>query len=264
MIYYINLDGELERDTFIRNELAQAGLRAERIAGVRGAETPYLTAGEAGCYASHRKAWSAILERGVAWALVLEDDASLVPGFRLKLDALLLDLPMQWDLVHLYGEARFSLPLRQTGEHTIVRYSRAPAGSVGYLISNAGARKLLHTKTLRWPVDTDFRRPWHFRLESYGVEPPLVEHIFELPGTIATRSRGRRGIGRNPLHSLRGACWSIQRLGLTWWLYAACGNALHKTLKALVPRKILKRQPHNERQETRHGKEAHAMAKPVL
>ena len=185
------------------------------------------------------KAWSTLLVSSHPHALVLEDDA-LVPGNLAELVDLTIDaLPKDWDLVHLYAdEGRPARPLCPVGDdHKLVRHARAPSGCVGYLISRSGAQKLSRQELRCWPVDTDFRRPWHFQLNSYGVRPPLVKHDSQFPSAIlraGPRSRRRRGIAiSNPLHSFQGATWNLKRLGLSWWLYSYAVNSSRRLTRAI-------------------------------
>ena len=119
-------------------------------------------------------------------------------------------LPKHWDLVHLYDRDEYpARPLGAVGtEHELVRYSRVPGGCVAYLISRSGARKLRRRELRSWPLDTDFRRPWHFDLDSYGIRPALIDHDNDFTSAIlkrGPRSRRRRGITlSSPLHSLQG------------------------------------------------------------
>ena len=90
--FYINRDQDEHRRQYIEEELARAGIAGQRVRGVDGTSLPNdlagfffadgsrvtrLSAGEVGCYGSHLRAARAIIEQGVAFALVLEDDAVL-------------------------------------------------------------------------------------------------------------------------------------------------------------------------------------------
>ena len=94
----INLDGERERWAHISAEAERAGLEVERIPAVSGFDVPdrlrhkffdgsapvpssLLLPGEVGCYASHLLAYERIIESGLDWALILEDDVRLTSDF---------------------------------------------------------------------------------------------------------------------------------------------------------------------------------------
>ncbi len=245
-VLYINLDHDRDRRAHIECRLAQDGLDPVRIDAL---EPPFilpdalfataLSVGEIGCYASHMKAWDTLIASGRPYALVLEDDAQVPPNIAELVQKTLTALPEHWDLVHLYDrEHHPARPLRTLSEeHALVRYSRVPGGSVAYLISRTGARKLRRQSVRCWPLDTDFRRPWHFNLDSYGVRPPLIEHNSDFDSALlrrGPRSRRRRGLAfSSPLHSLEGAIWNIRKLGPRWWLHCLALNSWRRFVKAV-------------------------------
>ena len=242
--FYINLDRDVDRRLHIEQELAQPNLWPIRVRAL-GPLSPHgifeqsISAGEIGAYASHMKAWSTLLASDHPYALIVEDDACVPTNLGMLAQSIIRALPNDWDLVHLYDDenrpARAICPI--DARHELVRYSRAPRGCVGYLVSRSGAQKLSRHEMRCWPVDTDFRRPWHFGLESYGVRPAPIGHTNDFASAVLSvgpRSRARRGIkASNPLHSLQGAIWNIRRLGLSWWLYAAAVNASRRIGRAI-------------------------------
>ncbi|MBZ0211499.1 MAG: glycosyltransferase family 25 protein [Hyphomicrobium sp.] len=251
--FYINRDCDEDRRAAIELELRTAGIAAERIRAVEGLAVPEdlrayffdaerlssaLKPGEVGCYASHLKALKTMIERGLEYALILEDDAVLPRDLRRVIDDVLACLPHSWDLVHLCGDPRRAVkPVRRLKHRgTLVRYSRVPSGTVGYLISRGGARKFLAPIKRSWPVDTDFRRPWLFGLETYGVAPKIIDHSDSLPSPIQSmggRARARRGLPRpsfhswtgNPLHCPEGVYYNFRALGPLSWARCSLENA---------------------------------------
>ena len=186
--FYLNRDCDLERRAAIEAELGQAGLTGERICAVNGLAVPAdlrgyffdgdrlasrLKPGEVGCYASHLKALNLIVARGLDCALVLEDDALLPRDLAQSIEAILATLPEDWDFVHLCGDASRAIkPIAKSGiRGKLVRYSRIPGNTQGYLISRQGAQKFLVPATRYWPVDTDYRRPWQFGLQRIWCCP---------------------------------------------------------------------------------------------
>ncbi len=254
--FYINRDCDEGRRIAIENGLRDVGINAERVSAVDGLEVPanledyffvskkqvsQLNAGEIGCYASHLKVASIIVDRVLPSALVLEDDAILPKNFAEHLKNILATLPEGWDIVHLSGDnSRAVKPIgRLDGSHILVRYSRVPAGTVAYLISQAGAKKFLVPLKRYWPVDTDMRQPWRFKFQIYGVVPKIVGHCDELPSAIISkgeRSRLRRGLPRpirgswtgNPLHTPHGFFYNLKILGPTWWLRCYVRNSVRR------------------------------------
>lgn len=245
-VFFINRDVDEERRAAVETEVKSAGLVGERLRAVEGLSVPEslkpyffesgklhsdLRPGEVGCYASHLMIHQLVVERGLPYALVIEDDAVLAPDFQKSVRYILAGLPKSWDAVHLFNDPpRAVKPLGEVEPgRMLVRYSRIPAGTVGYLISRQGAQKFLRPVKRYWPVDTDFRRPWLFDWQVFGVVPPIVSHREDTPtspiGLMGGRSRRRRGIQfpsreawtGNPLHCPESFYFNVKALGPIWW-----------------------------------------------
>jgi glycosyl transferase, family 25 len=261
-VFFINRDCDKERRAALQDELLKADLAAERISAVNGLDVPPslhsyfftqgaapagLRAGEVGCYASHLQAMQTIADRNLDFAVVLEDDAVLPSTFEASVAEILATLPASWDIVLLYGTpTRAFKPIATLGAKLgkVVRYSRIPSGTVAYIVNARGARKFLQSRKIAWPIDTDFRRPWAFNLEIFGVVPQLVHHSGGLTSAIQElggRARKRRGIPLpkpgnwtgNPLHSPRGVLYNIGRLGAASWLMFMAQNFQCRLARAL-------------------------------
>ncbi|RRD89882.1 glycosyltransferase family 25 protein [Conchiformibius steedae] len=182
-IYAISLPDHIERRHHIQAECARVGIAAEIIdaTDMRAADESsihklcklplakplkkqrYLSAGELGCSLSHRAVYQTVLARGQDYALILEDDAYFIedPSVLLNpdylqtiqqqypFDVLILGyvktlpehLPYYYRRIPLKTRAtltvndklyRFGTPWEQYG-----------CGTVAYIISAQGARKLL-------------------------------------------------------------------------------------------------------------------------
>lgn len=118
------------------------------------------SAGGVGCYLSHIAVWKKFLERPEQYAIVFEDDANLTPGFTGRLKAAMKDvtllprMPDYWTFAE-YHEAYYDsrgqpnpkvVPTLNYGPWT----TRACTTTTGYLLSKAGAQKLLETA---FPID---------------------------------------------------------------------------------------------------------------
>ncbi|CAB3365137.1 Hypothetical predicted protein [Cloeon dipterum] len=125
-------------------------------------EDPYhkrpLTMGEIGCFLSHYKVWQKVVEDNLGQVLVLEDDIRFENFFRSKLTHLMAELSsldFSWDLVYV-GRKKLQSedePPVQTSKNLVwVGYSY---WTLGYLLSQSGARKLLAAQPLSklLPVD---------------------------------------------------------------------------------------------------------------
>ena len=255
-IFYINRDSDHQRRETIERQLNSIDGAKERITAVDALNVPDdlrayffagsklvspLNPGEVGCYASHLKTLRTIVERNLDYALVLEDDAIVPETIGSIVSEVTARLPATWDVIHLCGTARRAIKPVSTlkGGRLLVRYSRVPGGAYGYLVSRAGAAKLLKRGIRYWPYDTDLRRPWLFDLQVYGVEPQVITHGGTNASVILAiggRSRARRGIPipsrgawtGNPLHCPEGVFFNLRTLGLASWLRCWCENLVSR------------------------------------
>lgn len=196
-IFYINLDKDLERRQRMEAQVASFDLKARRLSAVWWTHwddkeqarhhSPALNLqqyfkplgnGEKGCYGSHLEACSQLLGSTALAAVVLEDDVRLLPAFPAVLQAIAA-LPAEgWDMIKLFGRTnekiRQRAPLGQTGLELIV-YQRVPSFAAGYVISRAGAEKILASRVpFGRPVDVDFRFWFENDLRIFGVFPSVV------------------------------------------------------------------------------------------
>jgi glycosyl transferase family 25 len=265
---YINRDKDAGRRQLIEQRLAGVGLQAHRLPAVDGydlppglapyfahvvmGKPPLMTAGEVGCYASHLKAHKQILAGQSAASLILEDDAVLDERLPEIVRETLAALPPGWDVVHLsHTHRRHAVkPLAQLPcGRTLVRFSRIPSNTAGYLISPRGAAKLLNDKVLRfWPIDTDVRRAWVFDLDVYGLSEPLVRQDETLQSLIGRsgghrRSAKRRGLPHptayswtnTPLRTPQSLVFNVRKLGIGWWLRCLLANSARKVRLSSIP-----------------------------
>jgi glycosyl transferase family 25 len=100
--YYINLDRDTERRTFIEEQFKQhlrlvripavdgtamSKIALERFSAHRSMAGSILGPCEIACTLSHRKAWEAFLEDGDDWGLIAEDDIHISNDFAKLLDS---------------------------------------------------------------------------------------------------------------------------------------------------------------------------------
>ena len=251
--FYLNLEREAERRRFMQEQLAEVGIPGERIDAVDGSkplppelarhfsDKHVMDVGALGCYASHIKAWHQIVNEDVPVALVLEDDAILDRNLASILSEVVAALPKGWDMVHLASKPdRAVCTIAKLSGLELVQYSRVPPGAVGYLLSYAGAHKLVLAKPRVWPIDTDTRRPWAFGLDVYGVAPPPIDHNWSMPSTIRARGRkrssprrGLRAAFGNPIRNANALLFNWRRLGPLQWFRCLIVNLALKTRASL-------------------------------
>ncbi len=221
--FVLNLDSASARLAHISRQADRIGLALHRIPGVDGLNVPAqlrpmffdeasatpaspLMPGEIGCYASHLLAYEQILEQGLDWALILEDDVLLGDDLIGTVRQTVSLLPASWDIVRLSSEPRravLSLARLRSGRH-LVRYSKLPKQGGAQLVSASGARKLLAQGVRVRPVDADLRHGYLYGLDTFGVYPPPVRHSGLFQSSIKPGFGSRR--------VLRGARWKAPRL----------------------------------------------------
>ena len=196
-VYVINLLRSPDRRAFMREQLAKAGVSGEFVAAVDGracrAKGPArLSVGERALILSHRKAWRRLLASRAEFGVVLEDDAHLGEDFATLLaadwrahafDAVKLETMFDRVWIARRGSAIARRALRPLGAEHL--------GSAGYLVSRAGAHKLLTmTRGLAEPIDqTLFGRATIFerRLRVLQLAPAVVVQDRLLPDVTARR-----------------------------------------------------------------------------
>lgn len=156
-----------------------------------------LTPGEIGCYMSHLEVMRTVLERGLPWAVICEDD--------LQADADLADIlgvlarsADSFDLVKLESvndigrRCRRIAPL--TPGRSLVRIGVASHGTAGYFVTPRGAEKFLaYSQTFFRPVDNALCRTWENGLDIVGVAPFPIRQDPAFASTIeAARDEFRK------------------------------------------------------------------------
>lgn len=249
-VYLINLDRDHERLSWMRGQLDPLGIVVERVPAVLGRDLPAevcgyfgvvdgaigggLRPGEIGCYASHIVCWQRLVASGAPAALVLEDDLETRTPLA-RICARVADLPAGWDLVRLSGIVkRATADVGDLGDGlAIVKFSRIPLGAGAYLISRAGAGKLLGDRRPRSEaVDIDLRQWWRFGLATYGVMPlPVTQDVLqkssiESLGGRKVQQRSHRTAGlAYPAAKLSGFYHQVRFLGPRAWVRCALANA---------------------------------------
>lgn len=199
-VYVINLARSPERRAFMADALAKARVAPEFVAAVdaracRSKRPPRALSGaETALILSHRKAWRRLLRSGAAHAVVLEDDAHVGENFAELVaadwSAFTFDLVKLETLFHRVWIARRGVAL---GERELRRLGAEHLASAGYVVSRAGARKMLQaTRTLAEPVDHSlFGREAIFegRVVAYQLYPAIV-----VQDNMHPDARAQRGI----------------------------------------------------------------------
>lgn len=242
-IFVINLERDAVRLEHMDNRLKAIGLTYERFPAIHGHEVPQwlrkwfftdngepvqsLTKGEVGVYASHLCVHKLLIERDLDAALVMEDDLVIDETLVTVLENL-TKLPAGWDIVRLSNTAKAAyVHVGQLYPGVgIVAYTRIPINVAAYLVSRAGAVKTTTFRGLRRdPVDLDWRRPWDWGLNTYGIAPaPAMEGIFPSSiDSLGSRPPRKTRPVPSPTALYRQLRWQLKQLGFA--NYMACLRA---------------------------------------
>jgi len=234
-VFVINLDRDKARMAEISEHLSSLQASFERWpatdgAAFRAAADPSTNieirgfgpwaGGEIGCGVSHIRIWQRIVEQKTPWAIVLEDDARLCAPLPANMED--WDLPADADIV-LLNDRSLPGPTLHRGKKFSYAEVAGGAGTDGYLVSYAGAKKLLAvTRPLSNPLDFQMyahfnsiqaadRYPYFWRLprnpeaahvglNAHRILPALITH----PGTDSTIGNWRHPRARFYCRTLLG------------------------------------------------------------
>ena len=192
-IYAISLARAQERRANIKRRLDALGANYEIVDAVDGAvltsadyENRFcpeewrikygykMVRNEIGCFLSHYNLWQRVAEGDDECALIVEDDAIWDDDFADVVCAL-ARCEWRWEVVNLraargkINRALCELP----GGRKLVRCRRQVFSTAAYLISRAGAEKLLeYCEEIRAPVDVMYSEYWENGAAYYCVKPP--------------------------------------------------------------------------------------------
>jgi glycosyl transferase family 25 len=209
-IIVINLDRDVERLNYIKDQLDKQGLSFIRHPALTGPQTLNLyaeqfrdcslKAGEIGCWGSHIQI-AKMIENGdyKSPALVIEDDVELPPNLYDLLNSILKEAPETWDIIRLSNQSKFKFKTMRDliGQYKLIQYSRIPGGTGASLISKKGASKIARLKPSVLAIDQHFKKSWLTDLITFGVFPApilpdrLASSINEINTDISQSSRLR-------------------------------------------------------------------------
>ncbi len=233
-IWVVNLRRSTERREHIARQLDGLSVDYEIIDAVDGSELGpddlaacycpsgaisllgrELTSGEIGCSLSHLRLYRRQVDEGLDEVVILEDDAVVDPAF-LEILGRREDLPADWELVTFYGSpARISYWGARAIDprHRCVKFASIAYGTLGYLLRESGARKLLaHALPIRMAADHLTGGRIRTGLRLYGLVPPCIRERpsgaldSTMPDSHAVRGRWPT---REELHP---AIWPLHRL----------------------------------------------------
>lgn len=236
-IYVINLDRSPGRMALMRQRLG--GVSFERFPAIDGREIDYagpLSPGEAACAMSHRALWQRLLDGDEPFICVLEDDIEFSPSFPRLVQS--TDwLPAKFDTIKLETFAMPTLlqqrPIIDFGERRLKRIRSAHWGSAAYVISRAGARRMLAASNgLDMPVDwVLYNAPHLSGHTAYQLIPaPCRQDIETIPSVICGKRFGPPSCKRKGLDKL---LWETGRpvRQLRHWLETRRWKSCYETVE---------------------------------
>lgn len=213
-LYYINLASRPDRREFFEAQCARLGLVPRRIEAVTPADLSpsdrsrycnrerftFMRESELACLRSHVKAWQAMIDDGVPFAAIFEDDALIsdtLPDFLAEMEpSSFLGL----DLVRLDHARRVRLfpPFRTTASGIALHAFRSTLrGAAAYVLSDRGARTLLAAELGDVQIDLALydRSARPGRLLKRALVNPALSVQFASQGA----ARNNAGLGRSDI-----------------------------------------------------------------
>lgn len=170
-----------------------------------------MTPAEVSCYSGHRLAWAQIIREAPRFQLVLEDDFEIVDLDAFHRLGRLAERLDGWDIIMLSKfnpKGRFRVIA--TDGFELRDYQYGPTSAAGYMITKAGAEKMLSRKTVFRPIDEDFINPWELGLRVLAVAPDIVREYDRRDSGIETERLARKSsLPRSILGLVLKARWQL-------------------------------------------------------
>tara|TARA_A200000113_G_scaffold55835_1_gene47010 strand:- start:2517 stop:3281 length:765 start_codon:yes stop_codon:yes gene_type:complete len=221
-IFVINLATSPERWASASSRLLELNLKAKRFNAVLGkdlsseeienvydakANKKYhhrnLTAGEIGCYISHRNMWQKMVSENISKCLILEDD--------LLIDDELVDVLSHiqslsgWDMIKIFDnrDVPFQEKVKLDDTYTLGNFTKVPNCALGYALSLAGAQKLLKRKKFFRAVDVDIQIHSEVGINIFGIKPYRISQNARFDSDIEAVNEGRHSNRSTFLRNLK-------------------------------------------------------------
>jgi len=209
----ISLPSSTARRKRVLRELEETGLEYEFLEATNGEQTNFqyaertcprksrkqkgysLIVGEIACFSSHLRVWEYCVDADEVF-LVLEDNVELASSLRkAKLLELLEALP-ELDYIKLaaFRERSFREIAEITTEYSLVRCRKGTRGTSAYLISPAGASKLIEgASEFVEPVDAYMEKPWRHGVITHSVHPSPFRRA-QVKSIIGSNRNNKTGV----------------------------------------------------------------------
>ena len=148
---------------------------------------------EIGAFLSHRSAWSRIVDEGLDFALVFEDDAAIDPILFSALLEFVAAERARWDYVLMPAEGLepSGAIVARRGALSLLRPHAPPLRAIGQIVSRAAAERLLQiTAPFDRPIDTFLQMAWVTGITLLVATPtPIRDVSRDTGGTTVQRRR---------------------------------------------------------------------------
>jgi GR25 family glycosyltransferase involved in LPS biosynthesis len=136
-----------------------------------------LTRPEIGVFLSHRAAWRRIVDEGLDYAAIFEDDAEIDPAGFAEVCGFMAESRDDWSYV-LAPAPQTSIAgtvVQQKNGVALIRPGNPPLRAIAQFVSNDAARKLLAaTEKFDRPIDTFLQMSWVTGVELLALRPSAV------------------------------------------------------------------------------------------
>ncbi len=184
--FIVNLKDNVDRRNAIKNQLDKSNFNYQFIEAVKGTDLTdeqikskvqdypncLLTKGEIGCAISHINIYKKMIDEGIEYALVLEDDAVVPKNLEKTINEIIHKDIKKNRNVYLLSEVISYIKNRKL--HTNIYSAYDACGAHGYLINLKAAKKLLSVLT---PIRYEADMWWIFRFLKYVNVYCIIPHL---------------------------------------------------------------------------------------
>lgn len=158
---------------------------------------------EIGAFLSHRAAWRRVVDDGLDFAVIFEDDAAIDPPVFAGVFAF-LRAQRTWDYVLMpaVGLEPSGERLAQGGGYALLKPDAPPLRAIGQFVSRSAAERLLETTApFDRPVDTFLQMSWITGVPLLAATPTPVRDVSRETGGTTVQRR-RKGLIERAAHEI--------------------------------------------------------------
>ena len=164
-----------------------------------------LTRTEVGVFLSHRAAWRRILDDGLDFAFIFEDDAEIEPSqFAALVEFVTLERPA-WDYVLMPAQPiRNGVVVTSRGNFKLLRPDAPPLRAIAQIVSLTAAKRLLDcTLPFDRPIDTLMQMTWVTGQPLLVASPSPVRDVSRQTGGSTVQRKSMSLVERLRHEALR-------------------------------------------------------------